>query len=303
MITVYKITNPDGQVYVGRTKNLRVRKAAHKWASKQANKKLDTLLCDSIRKYGWEAHKFEIIEVVQNEKADEREIFWIKELGTYFHINPKGLNMTLGGIGYNGSWMYDVERRIEQSKKYTGTGNPFFGKTHGEEWRKQKSKEVLEYNKRNGITVPASGAEKGRLKIVRSVLCYDKYGNFLIEYDSLTDAAQKLSVNIHSIIESCQGVITGVLGKYVFRYKTPNYPLKIDVGEIKTKTAKRPVLYLNKNHEIIKEYASSLEASIDLKTPKTTINRAACYNQLRPIRTGHIFIYKDIFEQKLKEAL
>lgn len=75
MITVYKITNPDGQVYVGRTKNLRVRKAAHKWASKQANKKLDTLLCDSIRKYGWKAHKFEIIEVVQNEKADEREIF------------------------------------------------------------------------------------------------------------------------------------------------------------------------------------------------------------------------------------
>jgi len=61
------------------------------------------------------------------------------------------------------------------------------------------------------------------------------------------------------------------------------------------------LLYLNKQGEIIKEYESSLDASIDLKVPLTTIRRAALYNKKRPIRTGHIFIYKDLFKQKNKK--
>lgn len=303
MLTVYKIINPIGQIYVGRTKNMRVRKAMHKWASKQTDSRGDSLLYESIRKYGWGAHKFEVIEKVSDEKGDEREIYWITELRTYFQINSEGLNMTTGGIGFHGTWMYDEERRKEQSKKFSGEGNPFFGKTRSKEWRENKSKEVSEYNKKTGRKIPEWGAEKGKLKVIRAVLCYDKYGNLLAEYNSLSDAAKKLSVNHCSISESCRGIITGVEGKYIFKYKTPNYPEKIEVEEIKTKTSKRPVLYLNKRGVIIKEYPSSVEASFDLKIPKTTINRAANYNNGRPIRTGHIFIYKDLFEKLNKKVV
>ncbi len=303
MVTVYKIVNPIGQIYVGRTRNMRVRKAMHKWASKQTDTRGDSLLYESIRKYGWDAHKFEVIEKVSDEKGDEREIYWITELKTYFQINSEGLNMTTGGVGFHGTWMYDEERRKEQSKKLSGEGNPFFGKTQSKEWRENKSKAVSEYNKKNGVKIPEWGVEKGRLKVVRSVLCYDKYGNLLAEYNSLTEAANKLSINRTSVWESCRGEITAVGGKYIFRYKIPNYSDKIEVDEIKIKTAKRPVLYLNKKGVVIKEYTSSLEASLDLKIPKTTINRAANYNNGRPIRTGHIFIYKDLFEKLNKKAI
>lgn len=65
-------------------------------------------------------------------------------------------------------------------------------------------------------------------------------------------------------------------------------------------TDKRPILLLTEMYEVICEYDSAKEASDFWKIPKTTINRAAMYNWLKPIRTGHIFIYKDLWEEILE---
>jgi hypothetical protein len=45
------------------------------------------------------------------------------------------------------------------------------------------------------------------------------------------------------------------------------------------------------------EHPSAQEASEYFLIPKTTINRAAMYNNGKPIRTGYQFYYKDSLKQ------
>lgn len=296
MICIYKITNPTGRIYIGKTVDLRKRINCHKHSAK-SNKNF--ILYNSIKKYGWDAHVISVIEECEETMLDQREMFWIKELNTYCQDNPNGMNMTKGGEGQRSSWMHKTELRGWFSKRFTGEGNPFFGKKHTKEFCERKSKEVSEYNIKNGKNIPKWGVEKGRLKVIRAVICYDKYGNYLNKYDSIRQASNILNVNHSSVFESCNKIITAVKGTYIFRYYEPNFPLKIDVPVVKVKTDKRAVFYLDKSFDVIKEYESAFEASLDLNIPKTTINRAAMYNNLKPIRKGHIFIYKDLYNQTI----
>lgn len=299
MGVIYKITSPSDKIYIGKTKNLRKRKTEH---IRQAQKGTDGILYNSIRKYGWHHHKLEIIEEIQDDLLNEREVFWIAEYNTYWKDNSIGMNLTKGGDGNNGSWMHKTELREWFSDKFKGEGNPFYGKTHTEEFRKEQSQRAKKYSIEKQTRIPKWGVEKGRLKVMRSVLCYDKYGNFLKKYDSARDAEKELNINHESIAMVCNGKRTHV-NELIFRYFEPGYLLKIEVKEFNKASIKRPVLYLDKRHSIIKEYPSSLEASLDLKIPKTTINRAANYNKYKPIRSGHIFIYKDLHENfKIKTA-
>lgn len=97
MITgIYKITNPDGCIYIGQSKDIERRKKEYikiKKSSQQIRIK------NSILKYGFDNHLFEIIEECSIEMLNEREIYWIHELNSFSYNNPKGMNLTMGGIG------------------------------------------------------------------------------------------------------------------------------------------------------------------------------------------------------------
>ena len=187
MGVIYKITSPSGRVYVGKTKRLKIRIWEYRWRSK----KRKSIIHDSIKGYGWEAHKFEVIEEADNELLNEREIFWIKELNTFYLDNPEGgMNMTRGGDGNVGSWMHDIERRKKQSERFKGSGGSFYGKHHTEENKKFIAEFMSKRNKELGITIPKWAAEKGRLKVIKAVLAYDLQGNFIQEFESCTDAGK-----------------------------------------------------------------------------------------------------------------
>ena len=288
MGVIYKITSPSGRLYVGKTHDLRKRINAYKCDVRKNRK--DLKLHNSLRKYGWDAHILEVIEEVEDAMLDEREIYWIAELKTYCYINPTGLNMTLGGDGQRSTWMHDTERRKKQSRLFSGQGNPFYGKTHSEEFKKKKAIQVSEYNKKNGIKVPKWGSEKGRLKIIKPVVAYNSNGEFVNEYASATDAAGELKINRACVNNVLRGKHTHASG-FVFKYKTENYPHKIEVGELKSKTVKRPIVCEYAGEVMV--FDGSEEASQQLGIPKTTINRAAMYNNGKPIRAGHRFYYKE----------
>lgn len=292
MGVIYKITSPSGRLYVGKSINLKKRVKDYKYQCE----KRKSIVHDSIRGYGWENHKLEIIEECENDKLSEREIFWIKELNTHHYNNPKGMNMTIGGEMGGGSWIHDTERRKKQSERFSGTGGTFYGHHHTEENKKLYSELATKRNKEQGRKVPTWGAEKGRLKIIKSVVCYDNKGCFLKEYESATLASKQLNTSRSNINDSVR-YGSWVSGKYIFKYKTENYPLKIEVGEVKTQTVKRPVLTLSPDFEVLCEHDSAQEASDFWGVPKTTINRAAQYNFLKPIRSGHIFIYTDLYAE------
>jgi group I intron endonuclease len=291
MGVIYKILSPSGKIYIGKTKNFTKRESAYK--SEVKKNKTEIIIHNSIRKYGWDAHRKEFIEEVPNDMLNEREIYWIAYFKTYWYDNTMGMNMTKGGDGNNGSWMHDIKRREKQAKRFTGNGNPFYGKHHTEEFKARKSKEVSEYNKQNGIKVPEWGIQKSRLQKIKPVLVYDNKGIFLREFESYAEATKFTKCSSRDIYNSVSGKRTHAKG-YVFRNKTENYPLKIEI-EVKQQTVKRAIITVVSGK--MWEHPSAQEASEYFLIPKTTINRAAMYNNGKPIRTGHQFYYKDSLNQ------
>lgn len=98
---IYVYTNKlNGHQYVGQTNNIEKRKSGHKSDSFNPNShSYNYPLHNAIRKYGIENFNFEIIETVNSqEKANEREIYWIEKKKS--HISYGGYNILWGGDGH-----------------------------------------------------------------------------------------------------------------------------------------------------------------------------------------------------------
>jgi len=81
---IYKITNPDGFVYIGKSIDIIKRLSSHKNPHKE---RVDRL-ASSLMNFGWENHLYEIIFICEKEDLKFYEWFFIKK---YNSIN-KGLN-------------------------------------------------------------------------------------------------------------------------------------------------------------------------------------------------------------------
>lgn len=93
---IYKITNKiNSKVYVGQTmKTLKERFQKHCWGTTEKDSyHLNMAIKKAIRKYGKENFTIELIEEVEQDKLDEREVYWISFYNSYY----KGYNCTLGG--------------------------------------------------------------------------------------------------------------------------------------------------------------------------------------------------------------
>ena len=101
---VYKITNTiTGDFYIGSSKNVKRRWAAHKCKSSWKRFSNNPLYQD-MKKYGLNKFVFEILAEVEPEKLKETEQQFIEKLKpTYNQINANGLN---------------VEKRKEYMRKY-----------------------------------------------------------------------------------------------------------------------------------------------------------------------------------------
>lgn len=83
---IYKIVNPMNEVYIGSTtRAMSARMAEHKYRAKNGSK---SLLYDSIRQYGIEAHKVEIVCYV-NENILDLEHFIIEEFKPSLNLVSK----------------------------------------------------------------------------------------------------------------------------------------------------------------------------------------------------------------------
>lgn len=117
MVGIYKITNTEGQAYIGLSKEIEVRWKSHKTNPQNQNLKL----CESFTKYGWDSHIFDVIEEINiadlsrsggNALLRKRERYWIKTLDTFYN----GLNSNGGGSGC-GSHTAESKRKISESLK------------------------------------------------------------------------------------------------------------------------------------------------------------------------------------------
>lgn len=87
---IYKITNPSNKVYIGQSKNIIERFKGYKKLYGKTNRQIK--LYNSIKKYGFENHIFEIIEECIFDNLNTRERYW----QDYYDVTSKnGLNLLL----------------------------------------------------------------------------------------------------------------------------------------------------------------------------------------------------------------
>lgn len=286
MGVIYKITSPSGRLYVGQTaQTVEERIIQHKSVRKDIK---FSAIQRSVRKYGWDAHIFEIIENdVLDKMLDDREIFWIKELNTFVLDNPKGgLNLTRGGK-HRMPWKMN-KKKVRKARQRKGENSPSWGKKWPEEMKKKIAKSVSHYNKANGVKPSVECHRKAKEKQYVKVVVYDRNGDFVAEYPYLKAAAEALGLSRKCVIDAANGRQKHA-GGYFFRRKEKGYPLKIDVSGIKLQVKKRAVIcYAG---EDVIEYANPNEAAKALGLWHQTIKDSANLN--KPLRNGYRFVYKD----------
>ena len=117
---IYKITNLiNGKIYIGKTSLSSVQKRMKEHINDSYKHRQEKRpLYDAFNKYGIENFKIEAIEQVENDnKASEREIYWINKLRTYIGFKDcMGYNATLGGDSRR---LYDYK---QLSKAYLKLG-------------------------------------------------------------------------------------------------------------------------------------------------------------------------------------
>lgn len=136
---IYKILSPSKRIYIGQAIN--IIKRWNEYNLNNPNLKKQPRIYNSLNKYGFDTHKFEIIEECLEEQLNERELYW----GNFYNVlGPNGLNCKLGG---QGGKMNEITK-IKISKGITGLKRSEETK---QKHRKPKTKEHIN-NIKKGLT-------------------------------------------------------------------------------------------------------------------------------------------------------
>jgi group I intron endonuclease len=119
MIGIYKITSPTGRIYIGSSNNIENRKCKYKSLKCSSQ----TRLYNSLKKYGFENHLFEILEECDIEILLKRELYY----GLKFNVlSEQGLNCRLPKSEEGYSYMsQETKDKISESNKIANKGIKF----------------------------------------------------------------------------------------------------------------------------------------------------------------------------------
>ena len=224
IIGIYKITNPKGKVYIGQSVHI-VRRFCRYKNIQEKDKQFK--IYNSLQKYGFERHIFEIIEECLLEQLDIKEIYWKQY---YLDQFESDWNMVLfcnlhdsGG----GPLSEETKKKISNSLK---------GRIKSEEVRKnmslsKKGKPNLKLRKPrkegSGDNISKgkigkkvmkiySNKNKPNILLQKPILQFDINGVFIKEWSCQTEAFNNNYPQ--SISQALRGKIK-TSGGYIWKYK------------------------------------------------------------------------------------
>lgn len=238
---IYKLTFPNGKVYIGQTKNFKVRLIGHKFSSK----KVDTPLYKAIRKYGWENVKKEAIKYCVESRAD----FWERKFIKEFNSTDRkfGYNCDEGG---NVSKIISKETRVRIIET-RAMRNKFSGLHHN-------SKKIAQINKYTG-------------KIIRE---WDSIAEASRELEICDVSISRACRRSHNYETA-----GGYLWLYSHEVSTELIKERRHLEKLKRKGGKpeREIMQLNLDGILIKKFSSIAEAMSKTGVQRTSISRV-CRN-------------------------
>lgn len=230
---IYKCTCvSNGCSYIGQARFLLKRKQQH-ISELRHNKHYNTHFQRAWNKYGEENFTWEVLELCEEDKLNDREIHWIAQFDSY----KNGFNQTIGGDGTRGhkrseEWIlahskitkdsWTDERRDEQRERMLGKNNPMYGKTgelnpafgrnmsgeNNPSYGKHHTEEAKEKNRQ---------AHLGKNNVnSKPVICVETNELFW----SSGEAGRNKQCDSASIGRVCKGIRLKTCGGYHWRYAT-----------------------------------------------------------------------------------
>lgn len=260
--------------YVGKTKQTLMRRLTeHRYCAKKGEKRH---VYNWIRKEWQDGYEITIKEIDSVDTTCDKdwqklEKYWIAK------FKKEGVNLTNeseGGEGTN-----DPEVIAKRAALITGK--------HRSEETKQK---ISIANSK-----PKTGEAKQAIKVAMTkkfgvrVKQYDKQGNLLKIWDSITLAAESCGSTKQAISKCCNPndrhkTAAGYIWKYVEEEYIPD--------------DSQNVIQMNKDYEYINEYISSKKAALEIfKTDEKYYTESitkCCHNQLKSFK-GYVFVTKEAF--------
>lgn len=224
---IYKLTNlSNGKVYIGQTRNsLRKRIISHLSQASSRTKAKKHHLQFAIQNYGSDNFQIEILECCNQDKLNEREIFWIEYFNT---TDPSvGYNCTKGGDGCS------MKREIKQSTRSK------ISEANSSKWQDS------EYRQRQRDARIAAHKRKVK-EIVQLTYSYD----IVSIWNYKKDIAEKYGTQIYELRKNRKSVITkGYIWMYLDDYNSIQLPDPV-------------IVQLDNNYNIVNNYYDYKTANI-----------------------------------------
>jgi group I intron endonuclease len=178
-IGIYKITSPTNKIYIGQSINIE-KTWKYRYKNIEGCKKQPKVY-RSLKKYGYDTHKFEIIEECSEDKLLERETYW---KNYYKVLDIPSLCCRIDGR----SGRLSEETKSKLSKALKGKGGKYI--------RTEKL--------RNEIS------ERIKVKIYQ----FDKDGEFIKEWNSILEAENFYGKGIKSVLANKTNISRNFIWSY-----------------------------------------------------------------------------------------
>ena len=253
---IYKLTNTvSGKVYIGQSENLNNREWCHFYRLKRGEHH-NEILQHSYNKHGESSFVFEILEHTEN--LDNRESYWLNEYGGVSSKDTYNMKDPL-----TNEYCDYTKKKIR--KKFLGVDNPNYGNRWSEEQKENLSKKIrgLSWEERLG----KEKARKAKKKLSKS------------QKGRKHSDETKEKIRQHNVGEKNPAYGKGDRQR---GEKNPAYG--------KPSHKRKPIVKLNKNGEIIKEYEFLSQVKEDGYNPS---NVMYCANKKSKYSYGFIWEWKN----------
>lgn len=281
---IYKITNPNGSYYIGKTCNYKSRIGLYKSMGKAV--KTQPMIYNSLVKYGFDNHKIEILDKLKtnNAGAGDKEMFWIRTFMSNVTKwrDGKGMNLSDGGEGTLGA-------------KFINRVSSMKGRKHSVEARRKLS----EYNKANPARGMLGKKHTEKAKLGMSINKKGKPNLHLKGVPLKQEVKDKISAALKGRPSSIKGqsiwsaedrrrIGESKRGNTYMKGKTLSNEVKEKQSEIHSRLFGKPIIQYSKNGEYLNEFIS-----IRVAAKETNIKRGQIRSSLNnPNTKFNDFIFK-----------
>ena len=291
---IYKYENLiTHQIYIGQAIDLSERYKKHKQNISDLNHTEDFYI--GLREYGLENFSYEILEefdVFNQEQLNELECYYIEK---YNSMRPNGYNMVPGGS--NGAGLAK-SKSVYQFDLFGNFIQEFYSAHEASRQTNIDYSSICSCCRKEKLNTKnfqwSYDKEDASIKDIhtqviyrdRRVLQYDKNGNIIQIYSTLSEAAAASGVAKSTISNVCRGIGKSG-GGFIWRYEDIDNP-----NENKTsRTNKKVVIQFDKAGNYIAEFES-----VSVAAQSTGINLGnisqVCMNK-RKTAGGYIWKYKE----------